>query len=118
VIRKGSTGNDTQEAALSKLLSMLEKVRKVGEMNCETRCTPVSLMVKLNLRDFPLINIGRRGGFSMPEIRSYSEVKGASDSLLPPPNGNTAFDACLWGDKHVAKQGSGAAENSILWKSN
>jgi hypothetical protein len=102
--------------SLNKLLSALASVRKLGEVACETKITPVAMMTKLNLPGFPLINIGRKGGFSMPEIRSYREVTGASDSLLPYPDGNTAFDACLWGDKHVNKQGSGAAEDSILWK--
>jgi hypothetical protein len=114
--RTGSVGSDRQEASLDKLVSALATVRKFAQVSCETRITPVAMMIKLNLVGFPLISIGGRGGFSMPEIRSYDEVKGASDSLLPPPNGNTAFDACLWGDKHVIKQGSGAAEDSILWK--
>ena len=114
--RTGSIGNEKQEASLVKLLSALATVRKFGEIRCETKLTPVAMMTNLNLSDFPLINIGKRGGFSMPEIASYREVKGANDSLLPPPNGNTVFDACLWGDKHVTKQGSGASEDSILWR--
>jgi hypothetical protein len=105
-----------QDASLTKLLAALKTVRDLGEVTCKTKLTPVKMLIKLNLTCFPLVEIGRRGGFNMPEIRSYREAKGANDSLLPPPDGNTAFDACLWGDKHVVKQGCGASEDSILWK--
>jgi hypothetical protein len=106
VPRSGAIGNAAQEAALHKLLSNLAVVRNFTNVNCTTTVDPVKLHVMLNLRNFPIISIGRGGGFSMPLIRSYPEEKGAADSLTYP--GKTAFDACLWGDQHVLKQGSGA----------
>jgi hypothetical protein len=112
-------GNSDQEVGLRKLLSALGTVRKFSNVRYKTTITPVKLMVKLDLPNFPVISIGRRGGFEMPDIAAYPQVKGASDSLKYP--GQTAFDACLFGDEHVRKQGSGAANssplNSLPWES-
>ena len=104
--RSGAIGNADQEAALDKLLSNLAAVRNFTNVNCTTTIDPVKLLVVLELPNFPIISIGRKGGFDMPHIRSYPQEKGARDSLSYP--GKTAFDACLWGDQHVLKQGSGA----------
>ncbi len=100
-----SSGNSQQTAALDKLISAFKRVRKFVDVNYTTEITPVKLLVMLDLPDFPVISIGRGGGFDMPDIRSYTQIKGASDSLTYP--GQTAFDACLFGDKHVLRQGSG-----------
>lgn len=43
---------------------------------------------------WPVISIGKKGGFDMPEIASYPQVKG----------GKTALDACVDGDKYLAKK--------------
>ena len=100
------SGNSKQVAALHKLLSALKTVRGFADLNYTTEIRPVKLLVMLDLPDFPVISIGRAGGFDMPDIRSYDQIKGASDSFTCP--GQTAFDACLFGDKHVLRQGSGA----------
>lgn len=41
------------------------------------------------IEPWPVIAIGRNGGFDMPSIRSYP---------------NPSFDACVIGDKHLARQ--------------
>ncbi len=107
------TRTTKQDEALNKLLSALTTVRKFTDVKYETVITPVKLLVRFRLpANSPEISIGRGGGFDMPEIRGYKQVKGASDSLTYP--GQTAFDACLFGDKHALHQGSGA----YLWRSN
>lgn len=52
------------------------------------------LFVTVGLPDFPIVSIGKQGGFDMPAIRSYPQVKGET----------TALDACVNGDKHLARQ--------------
>lgn len=106
------TRTTKQKAALDKLLSALTTVREFTDVKYETAITPGRLLVRLRLPNFPEISIGRGGSFDMPQIRSYDQIKGASDSLTYP--GETAFDACLFGDKHALRQGSGA----YRWKSN
>jgi hypothetical protein len=106
-------GNSAQEEALDKLLSALvdrkfEDVRK----RYRTVLTPTWLIINIGLPGFPIIRIGKRGGFDMPDISRYPQVRDASDSLEYP--GKTAFDACLFGDEHVKKQGNGAATDSPL----
>lgn len=96
-------GNAAQEAALKKLLTTLEKVRGLRNVKYKTELRPVKLLITLDLPNFPVISIGRAGGFDMPDIRSYNQTPGASDSLTYP--GNTAFDACVFGDKHALRQG-------------
>jgi hypothetical protein len=113
-------GNPAQEAALEKLLSALTD-RNFQDVRTKYRTvlTPTWLIVNVGLANFPIIRIGRRGGFDMPDISSYPQIKEARDSLEYP--GKTAFDACLFGDKHVERQGSGAAAsspfNAMLWES-
>lgn len=57
-----------------------------------------------NLPDFPLIEVKRTGRFALPTIRSYKE-ENVPNTLLAYPHGKTAFDAALWADSHVRKQG-------------
>jgi hypothetical protein len=105
-------GNVQQEAALEKLLSKLGSIRGLDVRDkYKTVLTKTDLLVKIDLPDFPVVSIGRRGGFDMPEIGVYNETTGASDNYQYPA-GNTAFDACLFGDKHVAHKGGGAANSS------
>ena len=109
-------GKPAQEAALQELLSALSTVRKFVDVKYKTVVTPTELLVKLDVKeapDFPIIRIGGRGGFEMPDISTH-----------PPPPDNiakTAFEACLWGEKYVQRQGSGAANSSplsnLLWES-
>ncbi len=95
------TGNAEQRAALAKLLRALETVRGFKNVKYTTELTRVKLHVKLDLKDFPTISIGRRGGFEMPQIPSYPQ-DGIIDSLTFP--GKTAFDACLYGDYYELEQ--------------
>jgi hypothetical protein len=56
------------------------------------------------LAEFPAIEVRKTGKFALPTIRSYKESAGAN-ALLPYPLGQTAFDAALFADSHVRKQG-------------
>jgi hypothetical protein len=113
-------GNSDQEDGLRKLLAALGTVRKFTNVRYQTVLAPTELLVRLDLPDFPIISIGRRAGFKIPDISTY-EGKAPPDSLLPPPDGRTPFDACLFGDVLVRKQGSGAASsspyNNLAWES-
>ncbi|MGB9237030.1 MAG: hypothetical protein WCC04_21690 [Terriglobales bacterium] len=113
-------GNSDQEAGLRKLLSALGTVRKFANVKYKTVLAPTELFVKVDLPDFPVISIGRRGGFKLPDISTYDGQAGP-DALKPPPEGKTPFDACLFGDAHVRKQGSGVANssplNNLAWES-
>jgi hypothetical protein len=77
--------------ALENFLSALATVRKFKDVQYKIVNTPTWLLVKLDLKeapDFPIIRIGGRGGFEMPDISTH-----------PPPPDNiakTAFEACLW----------------------
>lgn len=54
-------------------------------------------MVQLTKAEaFPLVTIGKQGGLDMPAVKSYPQ-----DGVA------TAFDACVWGDWHVARQAKG-----------
>lgn len=64
-------GNSDQEAGLRKLLSALGTVRKFASVRYRTVLAPTELLVKLDLPDFPVISIGRRGGFKIPDISTY-----------------------------------------------
>ena len=113
-------GNSDQEAGLRKLLSALGTVRKFANVRYKSVLAPTELLVKLDLADFPIVSIGRRGGFKIPDISTYPGAA-PPDSLKPPPDGRTAFDACLFGDVLVRRQGSGAAisspYNNLSWES-
>ena len=56
------------------------------------------------LADFPIIEVRKTGKFALPSIRSYKE-SGGVNTLLPYPLGATSFDAALFADSHVRKQG-------------
>jgi hypothetical protein len=111
-----TTRTAKQREALDNLLSALTTIRKFKDVRYAIINTPTELLVKLELKeapDFPIIKIGGRGGFEMPDISTH-----------PPPPDNmakSAFEACLWGEKYVQRQGSGAARNSplnnLLWES-
>jgi hypothetical protein len=96
-----NTGNANQEAALHKLLDALNRVRGFSNVKYKIELTRVKLLVTLDLPNFPVISIGRGGGFDMPDIPSYPQ-RGTRDSLEFP--GKTAFDACLFGDKYELLQ--------------
>jgi hypothetical protein len=106
------TGNARQEDALAKLVEKLETVRGLVNPDYLVKINPVKVQVFLELPNFPEIDIGNRGGFDMPHIRTYFQ-KGTRDTLSPPPNGKTPFDACLFGDEHVRLQGNGTWKQ--LW---
>src|ERR1019366_4718336 len=82
-------GNSDQEAGLRKLLSALGTVRKFANVRYQTVLAPTELLVKLDLPDFPVISIGRRGGFKIPDISTYPGAA-PPDSLKPPPDGRNA----------------------------
>ncbi|HEY1525463.1 MAG TPA: hypothetical protein VGH51_04425 [Candidatus Angelobacter sp.] len=99
--------NKDQEDALRKLIDKLDTERGIKNPPYKTKINPVKLQVFFDLQGFPEIDIGNGGGFDMPHIRSYAQ-SGTRDTLLAPPQGKTAFDACLFGDEHVKLQGDGA----------
>lgn len=55
------------------------------------------------IADYPVIEIRKTGKFALPTIRSYRESAG-QNTLLPYPQGATAFDAALFADSHTRKQ--------------
>ena len=109
-----STGNADQQKALAKLLDALEKVRgfKNVQYTRELRRTELRITL-ISPPGFPVISIGRKGAFDMPDIPSYPETSKV-DSLTYP--GSTHFEACLFGDKYESRQRAKAANK--LAKSN
>lgn len=93
--------NTKQTAALNLFVSMLcsqrvDLIPAGTEVKHTTMETDGKVLVTLELPNFPVVSIGKSGGFDMPAIRSY------------PQNGTlTALDACIAGDKHLARQSSG-----------
>ncbi len=69
------------------------------------------------LPDFPVIEVRRSGKFALPSIRSYKESN-SGNTLLPYPNGQTAFDAALFADSHVRKQNGGWLRRAPLVQAN
>ena len=104
-------GNSAQEASLEQLLGGMVKVRKVANARekSKTALTTTHLWVWLDLPDFPLIRIGGRGGFEMPDIRTHPPHSDRFDGIA-----KTAYEACLWGDRYVNRQGNGAAKDSAF----
>lgn len=104
-------GNDAQESALEKLLVDLTEIGKGDAVRnkCQTALTTTSLWVKLDLPNFPLIKIGRRAGFEMPDISTHPPHSDRFDGIA-----KTAYEACLKGDRYVERQGSGAARDSAF----
>jgi hypothetical protein len=104
-------GNPAQEAALEQLLEGLAKVRNVADVRekCKTALTTTHLWVSVDLLDFPFIRIGGRGGFEMPDIRTHPPHSDRFDGIA-----KTAYEACLWSDKYVNRQGNGAAKDSAF----
>jgi hypothetical protein len=119
--RIGKLMNPLQLAALNGLLASLKTIRGISaEYTIHANgsfptvsnyvVNPLSVCFSLqddqtheNLPDFPVIEIRKTGKFALPTIRSYRESAG-QNTLLPYPQGNTAFDAALFADSHVRKQ--------------
>lgn len=112
--------NPLQLAALNGLIAALKSVRNldagyviVPSANVATASNyvinPLSVCIQVNdangvsLPDFPVIEIRKTGKFALPTIRSYRESAG-QNTLLPYPQGATAFDAALFADSHTRKQ--------------
>lgn len=106
--------NTAQTIALTLLASLFESVRQLtpayvtqmGGQGIQTvsnyTIADSSAIVLFDLPDFPPIEIKKSGRFALPTIRSYNES--GTPNNKPYPNGVSAQDAALWGDKHVAKQ--------------
>ncbi len=104
-------GNPQQEAALERFLSAFATTRNIVDVQkkFKTALTTTHLWVKVEvpeLPDFPLIRIGGRGGFEMPDIRTHPSP--------PDERAANAFEACIWGDWYVQRQGDGAARTSAF----
>ncbi len=72
-------------------------------VNASSVCVQVLGPEGTALADFPLIEVRRTGKFALPSIRSYREAN-VPNTLLPYPQGMTAFDAALFADSHARKQ--------------
>ena len=98
--------NANQTAAVEKLTKGLTEKRGLAAtiVTNETGSGKVEVLVDVAGSSWPLVVIGKQGGFGMPEIRSYRET-GKGDSYQYP--GETAFDAALFGDKHLERQSTG-----------
>ena len=72
---------------------------------CKWEIEPLSgkALVTLPIENFPVVSIGKQGGYDMPAIKSY-----------PQENGLTALDACVYGDWHLAKQNGGRKKGRVL----
>lgn len=104
-------GNAKQQAAIVLLLSLLSEKRELViehvatlASNGRVDLTITAVDDKGDTVEFPLVTIGKQGGFGMPDIRSYPENGKDSSFAFP---GNTALDAVLFGDKHLARQKAG-----------
>jgi hypothetical protein len=115
--------NPLQLAAITGLISAFKAVRGIDakfviipSANVQTVSNyvinPLSVCVLVSeffdgtdreIPDYPVIEIRKTGKFALPTIRSYKESAG-QNTLLPYPQGNTAFDAALFADSHVRKQ--------------
>lgn len=97
--------NQKQVNALAVLLSRLKNERGMepAESPVVTGWQGTRAIVDLKIPFFPLVSIGKQGGYDMPDIHSY-----------PQENGLTALDACVYGDWHLNKQNSGRQKNRVL----
>ena len=98
--------NSKQTQSLEKFANNLHSVRQIpaDKIVSEEKDGKVFLMVDGGNLAWPIVEIGKQGGFRLPEIKSYKE-NGDGDSLQYP--GTSAFDAALFGDKHLERQTSG-----------
>lgn len=95
--------NSKQLAAVTSLVSLLSSIRGL-DAKPETIEQDGKLFVDLQLPGFPIISIGKQGGYGLPDVKSYPE-NGKPDAHAFP--GNTALDAALFGDMHVTRQATG-----------
>lgn len=100
--------NTKQTASLNTLVELFAKIRNFTNL-VHTEAIQANgqvhvLIVPESGEEFPVISIGKQGGFGMPDIKSYPENGKPSSFEFP---GNTALDAVLFGDKHLARQKAG-----------
>jgi hypothetical protein len=92
---------EKQKTAVASFFSKLATVRGIaGQAHTITQDGSL-VLIRLADPSWPVISIGKQGGYGMPDIKSYPENGRASCYEYP---GNTAFDAVLFGDKHLSKQ--------------
>jgi hypothetical protein len=103
--------SDRQKNAVTAFFAKLYEVRGISEPQNAISEEGSLLLIKLPLSGWPIISVGKLGGYGMPEIRSYPENGRPSCYAYP---GNTALDAALFGDKHLARQqGQASARKTI-----
>jgi hypothetical protein len=113
--------NPLQLAAIAGLVAAFKSVRNIDAtykvvpiaetptvsayvINPLSVCIQMQDATGVNLPDFPVIELRKTGKPALPSIRSYRESAG-QNTLQPYPQGATAFDAALFADSHVRKQG-------------
>lgn len=97
--------NAKQTQSLNILIELFGKVRGFNNIQTITDVQPNGTVhVAFDMPGFPTVSIGKQGGYGLPDIKSYPENGKESCFAYP---GNTALDAVLFGDKHLARQLSG-----------
>ncbi len=97
--------NSKQTQSLNLLIELFAKVRGFNNLQTITDVQANGAVhVAIDQPGFPTVSIGKQGGYDLPEIKSYPENGKESCFAFP---GNTAIDAALFGDLHLARQASG-----------
>lgn len=94
--------NSKQQTAVTSLVSLLSTIRGLNAVP-QTADDNGKVIVDLGLPGFPLVSIGKQGGYGLPEIKSYPENGKPANHAFP---GNTALDAVLFADMHLIRQSS------------
>jgi len=92
---------EKQRSAITCFFSTLSTVRGITNPAHTITLDGGRVLIEFADAAWPAISIGKQGGYGMPGIHSYPENGKASCYKFP---GNTAFDAVLFGDRHLAKQ--------------
>lgn len=106
--------NAKQTTAVSSLVALLSTIRGLN-------ATPTTdeqdgkVLLDLGLTGFPLVSIGKQGGYGLPDVKSYPENGKPSNHAFP---GNSALDAALWGDMHVVRQAAGRVRKATTASAN
>jgi len=99
--------NQKQIVALEVLCNRINNERESYHVESKDVTVTVDEMGKafceIPIEGFPVVSIGKQGGYDMPHVRSY-----------PQENGFTALDACVYGDYHLARQAEGRKKGRVL----
>lgn len=101
---------EKQNQAVATLVALLSSVRQL-----DAKPTTIedngNVILDLGLDGFPIVIIGKQGGYGLPDVKSYPETgKGSHNDAFP---GISARDAALFGDMHVQRQAAGRKRATV-----